>query len=79
MEKVKEQKANVVKVFNILLMIAGLIAIAAGVMGCYWGIKIIIAWGIWPLTKLNNLASGLFMLSVSFGSGRGPSAATVRL
>merc|ERR1711934_1153864 len=62
MEKVQDQKENVAKALNICLAVSGLLVTAAGVMGTYWGVKVVAKVGAWPLMNLNGVISGIFML-----------------
>merc|ERR1711990_113281 len=60
--KVKEQKSNIAKVLNLCLAVGGILVLATGVMGFYWGVKVVLKVGAWPLMNCNGLISGFFML-----------------
>merc|ERR1711998_196051 len=55
--------AGLMKVVNWLSVLAGLVTIGAGVMGCIWGVKVLKPWP--PLTW-NNFVGGVFMICFGF-------------
>merc|ERR1712006_1444 len=55
--------AGLMKVVNWLSVLAGLVTIGAGVMGCIWGVKVLKPWP--PLTW-NNFVGGVFMILFGF-------------
>merc|ERR1711998_95038 len=55
--------AGLMKVVNWLSVLAGLVTIGSGVMGCIWGVKVLKPWP--PLTW-NNFVGGVFMILFGF-------------
>merc|ERR1711998_164376 len=58
-----DSQKTALKAFNWISIVAGLVTIGAGVMGCVWGVKVLKPWP--PLTW-NNFVGGLFMIGFGF-------------
>merc|ERR1711934_654030 len=58
-----DSQKTALKAFNWISIVAGLVTIGAGVMGCVWGVKVLKPWP--PLTW-NNFVGGVFMLMFGF-------------
>merc|ERR1712199_89732 len=58
MEELNAQIATPIKVMNYISIVAGLVALGAGVMGMFWGVKVM---KVWPPLTWNNFVGGLFM------------------
>merc|ERR1712199_67926 len=58
-----DSQKTALKAFNWISIVAGLVTIGAGVMGCVWGVKVLKPWP--PLTW-NNFVGGVFMILFGF-------------
>merc|ERR1712110_771593 len=58
-----DSQKTALKAFNWISIVAGLVTIGAGVMGCIWGVKVLKPWP--PLTW-NNFVGGVFMILFGF-------------
>merc|ERR1711968_121721 len=58
-----DSQKTALKAFNWISIVAGLVTIGAGVMGCVWGVK-----GLkpWPPLTWNNFVGGVFMICFGF-------------
>merc|ERR1711965_111626 len=54
-----DSQKTALKAFNWISIVAGLVTIGAGIMGCVWGVKVLKPWP--PLTW-NNFVGGVFMI-----------------
>ena len=54
-----DSQKTALKAFNWISIVAGLVTIGAGVMGCVWGVKVL---KLWPPLMWNNFVGGLFMM-----------------